>query len=226
MPPPERGGTGQPRQDSPRRRWRQWRRAAQGGTRTLLDRLADGDPDDQILLGDLSTGLGRRAFGVLLFLAIPPSFIPGVAGVISSPIVVLVGVQLLGGLRRPWLPRWLARRGPHRSVLIRFDRWFSPWLARLEKLVRSRLTAVLDHRLAVAFSGLLLVLLGVLLALPIPLTNGLFGALLLLFALALLERDGALMLVAWAAGAISIAVFGVLSGNLAALAARWMDVLV
>jgi hypothetical protein len=62
--------------------------------------------------------------------------------------------------------------------------------------------------------------------LPIPLTNYLFGALLLLFALALLERDGALLLVAWGAGAIAVAVFGVLSGKFAAMAAHGIDVLI
>lgn len=220
-------GAGSDADDASRRsRWRRWRRAAGAGTRALLDQLAEGDPDDLIRLGDLMTGLGRRAFGVLLFLAIPPSLIPGVAGVISTPIVLLVGLQLMAGMRRPWLPRWLAARGPHRSVLIRFDRWFSPLLAKLEKVVKPRMTVLLDHRLAAIVSGVLLVLLGLLLALPIPLTNGMFGGLLLLFALALLERDGAMMAVAWIAGAISVAVFGVLSGNLAAMAARWVDVLI
>lgn len=202
------------------------RRAAGKGTRALLHQLAIGDPEDVIEAGDLMMGLGRRAFGVLLLLAIPTSLIPGVAGVISSPIVILVGVQLIIGLRRPWLPKFLARRGPHRRALVRFDRWFSPWLKRLEKLVRPRLPWLLDHRVAAVVSGVMLVLLGLLLGLPIPLTNGLFAGLLLLFALALLERDGALMAVAWIAGAISIAVFGVLSGNLAMLLARWIDVLI
>ena len=44
--------------------------------------------------------------------------------------------------------------------------------------------AVIDHPAATMFTGLLLVLLGILLALPIPLTNYLFGLLLLAFALA------------------------------------------
>ena len=124
---------------------------------------------------------------------------------------------------RPWLPKFLADRGPHRHALARFDRRISPLLAWLEKLVRPRLPSMLDHRVASMFTGLLLVLLGLLLSLPIPLTNFLFGGLLLLFALALLERDGALMLVGWVAGAIAIAVFGVLSGNLATMGARWLD---
>ena len=121
--------------------------------------------------------------------------------------MILVGVQLLVGLSRLWLPGFIARRGPHRSALITFRTLLSPWLAKLEKLIRPRLHAVLDHKLALSFTGLLLILLGLLLALPIPLTNYVFGVLLLLFALALLERDGALMLVAWIAGGTAIIVF-------------------
>ena len=47
--------------------------------------------------------------------------------------------------------------------------------------------------------------------------------LLLLFALALLERDGALLLAAWIAGAIAVVVFGFLSGNLVESLARLVD---
>src|SRR5690606_40371405 len=63
-------------------------------------------------------------------------------------------------------------------------------------------------------------------SLPIPFTNFVFGGLLLLFAFALLERDGRLMAIAWIAGAAAVAVFGVLSGQLAAMAARWVDLLI
>jgi hypothetical protein len=198
--------------------------AHEAGTRALLDGFAVGDPDDLLCLRDLLAGLDRRAFGMLLFITTLPAFIPiPIGGAISGPLVVLIGAQLLGGMRRPWLPKFLADRGPHRHALARFDRRISPLLAWLEKFVRPRLPVVLDHRVASMFTGLLLILLGLLLSLPIPLTNYLFGGLLLLFALALLERDGALMLVGWIAGAIAIAIFGVLSGNLATMGAHWLD---
>lgn len=199
----------------------------EAGTRALLDAFALGDPDQILRLGDVFAGLGKRSFGMLLFVSTLPAFIPipGVGGAISGPLVVLIGVQLLVGLRKPWLPKFIATRGPHRHLMVKFRDKLSPWLVRLERLVHPRAHALLDHRMASALSGLMLILLGVLLALPIPLTNYLFGALLLLFALALLERDGRLMGVAWIAGAISIAVFGVVSGNLAAAAARWIDLL-
>jgi len=195
----------------------------EAGTRALLDALAEGDPDDILRLGPLLHGLGPRAFGVLLFLAIPPAFFPGVAAFIGSPVIILVGLQLLLARQSAWLPAWLASRGPHRRLLIRFDERMSPWLARLERWVRPRWPGLIGHPLASMFTGLLLVLLGVLLALPIPFTNVVFALLLLLLALALLERDGALMLLAWVAGSAAVLVLGVLSGELAIRAAWWID---
>ena len=199
----------------------------EAGTRALLDVFAAGDPNEQLRMGDVLHGLGDRSFGMLLFVSTIPAFIPipGIGGAVSGPLVILIGLQLLIGLRQPWLPKFLARRGPHRSAMARFRDLLAPWLTRLEKLVKPRLPVLLDHRLADFFTGVLLVLLGLLLSLPIPFTNYLFGVLLLLFAFALLERDGWLMAGAWAAGVIAIAVFGVLSGSLATAAAGWIDML-
>lgn len=193
--------------------------------RTLLQMLASGDPDEVVQLRDAFAGLGRRAFGMLLFVATLPAFIPipGAGGVVSGPLAILIGLQVLVGLRTPWLPAFVARRGPHRHAIARFEAKLSPWLKRLERLVKPRMAGLLDHRLASMLSGLLLIALGVLLALPIPLTNYLFGMLLLLFALALLERDGALMCVAWVAGGSAVLVVGLLSGNLVAMVAGWLD---
>lgn len=200
-------------------------RAPPPSTRAVLDGFAQGDPDDHLRLGDLVSGLSQSVFGVLLFIAVLPAFlpIPGAAGLISGPLVMLVGAQLLVGMRKPWLPKFVARRGPLRSTMCRFRDRLSPWLRRLERLVRPRMPWVLDHPVASAFSGLLLILLGLLLALPIPFTNYLFGVLLLLFVFALLERDGALMLVAWIGGTISIVVFGFISGNLVQMLVTAVD---
>jgi len=201
------------------------KRTNEAGTRALLDRFATGDPAEIIRLDDVLAGLEERAFGMLLFLSIPTAFIPGVAGIVSGPLVILVGVQLVFGRNEPWLPDFLGRRGPHRKAMATFRDRLGPWLARLERVVKPRNQVLLDHPLASAFTGINLILLGLLLSLPIPFTNVLFALLLLLFALALLERDGRLLATAWVASVMAIAVFGVLSGSLASAATRWFDML-
>ena len=194
------------------------------GMRAVIDALCAGDPDERLELHALVRGLGRSTFGVLLLLATLPALIPipGLAGGLSGPLVVLVGLHLLLLQRKPWLPGFIARRGPQRSTLIRFDRRTDRLLRSLEKLVRPRLFALVDHPVATVLSGMQLVLLGILLALPIPFTNYLFAGLLLLYALSLLERDGVLMLIAWTAGTVAIWVFGAVSGNLVAMLWAWI----
>jgi len=199
------------------------RKPREAGTRAILDALLDGDHQQTLSFSDLLAGLGRRAFGMLLFVAALPAFIPiPIGGALSGPLIVLIAAQLLVGLRRPWLPAFIARRGPKRETLARFERIVDPWLGRLEHLVRPRLTVMLDHRVATAFTGLLLILLGLLLSLPIPFTNYLLGALIVLFALALLERDGALMLVAWGLGIATLVGTGALSGELIDALSPWL----
>lgn len=200
----------------------------EAGTRALLDALAeDGTQDEVVDLAQVFGGLGRRSFGMLLFIATLPAFIPvpGLAGAASGPLVMLIGAQLLVGRRTPWLPPAIARRGPRRRTLRGFRDRISPWLARLEKRIRPRNPELLDHRLAASWTGLLLLLLGLLLALPIPFTNYVLGVLLLLFALALLERDGRLMAVAWALGTIALAASALLSSQVAAWMAPLLDLL-
>ena len=192
------------------------------GTRAILDSFAEGDPNELLTLDTLLGGLGRRAFGMLAFICVLPAFIPiPIGGAISGPLLIMIGLQLCIGLREPWLPQFLARRGVHRHALAKFDKRISPVLKWLERLVRPRLAWMLDSRVAGIVTGLLLIVLGFLLSLPIPLTNYLFGGALLAFALALLERDGALMLGAWIVGIVASA----LSWNLALSAAKGLDLL-
>ncbi|MEN5425957.1 exopolysaccharide biosynthesis protein [Stenotrophomonas pennii] len=186
-----------------------------------------GDPAQHMKLGQILQNLQQSAFGVFLFIAILPSFIPipGVGGALSGPLVILIGAQMMCGLRKPWVPGFIARRGPKRGTMHRFLDRIDGALRRLDRLLKPRLPQLLQPVAAHAFSGLLLVLLGVLLSLPIPFTNYLFGFQLLLFSLALLERDGVLMLVNWIAAVVAVVFFGFSSGQLveyvAELFQRW-----
>ncbi|MFC4728162.1 exopolysaccharide biosynthesis protein [Coralloluteibacterium thermophilus] len=190
-------------------------------TRVLLDAVAAGDPDDPITLGWLLDEFSTRAFGVLLLAATLLSFIPLPIGVgaVAGPLVSLVGVQMLMMLPRPWIPRFLARRGIRRGSIRRFRDRMAPWLARIERVTRPRADRMFT-RGTEAFTGLLLIALGILLALPIPLTNYPFGLILLVYCFALIERDGVLLGIAWALGAIEIAACVLLSNEVVQLLQR------
>ena len=68
----------------------------------------------------------------------------------------------------------------------------------------------------------IIIALGVLLALPLPMTNFVFAGTLLLFALALMERDGALMLALWTVSTAGLVATGLLSEELARLIHGWL----
>ena len=200
------------------------RAAPSNGIARLLRAFTQGDPQEVLALDRLLYGLGRSAFGMFLFVSVLPGFvpIPGFAGVVSGPLVALIGLQLIVGLRKPWVPAFIGRRGPRRSTMARFCDRITPAMARLEHLVRPRLRALTRSRLANAYSGVLLICLGLLLALPLPMTNFVFAGTLLLFALALMERDGALMLALWTVSTAGLVATGLLSEELARLIHGWL----
>jgi hypothetical protein len=175
-------------------------------TRGMIDELANGDPDEELSLGDLLDRFSERSFGVFLLFALLPTFIPIPVGVgaVSGGLASLIGLQFLWRLEHPWLPRWVANYKIHRYRIVGFRDRMGKWLGRIERLTKPRYTGMFTHWAAHAFTGLLLVVLGVLLCLPLPLTNYPFGLILLAFSFALIERDGALMLVAWGFGIAEI----------------------
>lgn len=186
------------------------------GIRTLLAMASQGDGEQHLHIQDVLGGLAQGAFGMFLLLAILPAFIPlpGVAGALSGPLVMLIGGQMLVGLRSPWLPAPIARRGPRRRTLHRFVSKLQRPLTWLDSVLKPRLPLTIEPLAARLFTGAQLILLGLLLSLPIPFTNYLFGFQLMLFALALLERDGRLMLLNWLGGVTAIAFFGISSGQM------------
>lgn len=190
-------------------------------TRGLLERIASEHPGT-VPLSRLLDAFSERAFGVFLLVGLLPAFLPlpAGAGAISGPLVMLAGVQIAVQLDHPWLPRWLQRRPVKTATLDRLRVRLARPLAWLERFSHPRWPALIDHALARAFTGSLLVLLGLLLALPIPLTNYPFGLILLVFAVGLIERDGRTMAFAWALGLAELAAVGLLVDDVAMAALR------
>jgi hypothetical protein len=175
----------------------------------VMVRLAETAPGT-VTLDDIVATVGDRSFGALLVvLAVPnmvAGLIPGLSILLGVPLL-LVSLQLLVGLERPWLPRRLARMEVSRSVLRRVIDGVLPLVRRLERALKPRLeflTASWAERLI----GLACLLLSVLVFLPIPFANLLPATGILLFGFSMLERDGLVALTAMGAVWVSAALFG------------------
>jgi len=154
--------------------------------------------DERISVEELLDSLKRRAFGFVLLLLAIPNFIPvplGIGGIMGV-LVIGLGLEMLIGLEHPWIPGFLRRRTMSREGLLRFLDRIAPFSGRLERICKPRLQR-LTRRPFTFVSGAIMLLVGILLALPIPFTNYVFGGMLIAFAFALVERDGVLLAMVW-----------------------------
>jgi hypothetical protein len=189
-----------------------------GLAETLRGALAPGRPVTARLLLE---AFGDRAFGLLLSLLNLPSVIfapPALAGIAAVPTAAL-GLQMLMGRDRPWLPAaWLDRpvaADPLRRVLRRAG----PWLDRLDALGRPRLAGAVGPG-AIRIFGLFALSAALIVLLPVPGTNVLPALALVVMNVALARRDGLLFLAGVALGVAGIAVAAAAAGLLVELV-RW-----
>ena len=208
-------------------------------TRVLLQQLADGSPDDELTLEQLLDSFRHRSYGLFLMLVLIPVFIPIPAGqgALSGLLTTLIGAQMLWQMEHPWVPRFIGRKTFKRVHIINFLKHCDRWLGYIERLCHPRYGYAFDHACAgafsglqrlwwpariVAFTGLLLVILGILLALPILGTNYPFGAIILAYSLGFIERDGILLGLGWILGLIEIVAAVVFSSLLIELTQKFI----
>lgn len=141
--------------------------------------------------------LGRNSITLSLvlftFLSCLPLFsIPGFTTITGIPIV-LIGIQLLTAQDYIWLPRRIRKRCLSSPKLWRAMQRSLPYLRKMERRMAPRLT-VLSTSPMRNFAGLIFVITGTLLALPIPLINFPAGVSMFMLAAGLATRDGFVVL--------------------------------
>jgi len=168
-------------------------------TSELLTTIAERQTSEPLVLEELLRAFNRRAFGVMLLAVVLPAMLPIPLGVgaVVGPLVCVLGLQLILRLRNPWMPQKLRARSFSRQTFARFIARMAPWMRRLEHLSRPRIEILFTGIFGNLTTGVMLLALGLILALPIPLTNYPLGLLVMGFAFALIERDGALLLIVW-----------------------------
>jgi len=139
-------------------------------------------------IGDLVDKAAEAGFGfmigILVLIAIP--FFG-----LSTPFglaIALMGLQMMIGRDRPWLPKRARRRELSMSMLDRVAGLLSRRTRWLVKATRRRWEALIMPRLIGV--GIFVLALGLALPLPIPGSNWVFLLPLFIYAVGLLERDG------------------------------------
>ena len=173
--------------------------------------MAADETRQRISVGDLLEALRDRAIGALIFVFALPNIIPmppGASSILGAPLLFLTAQLTFA--RRPWLPKVIAAGSVDRAHFAATVQRLAPWLGRVERLLRPRMTALARPPFEYLIGGICLFL-SIILFLPIPMGNMPPAIAICLFSLAILERDGLWVLAGLCAAAASIAiVWGVL----------------
>ncbi len=182
----------------------------------LLDLLAAADGESRVVtFGEMLDVAGRRSFGPMLLLAgvivLAPLIgdIPGVPTTVGV-FVFLLALQMLSGREHIWLPHWMLVRSVSRTKLRRAIDWFHPVARFVDHLLKPRLNVLVVGQARYAIA---IVVMATSLLMPamefIPFSANAAGIILVVLGLALVARDGLLILVA----ASLIATAGVIGWN-------------
>jgi len=182
---------------------------------SVLDTAIEDCDENKVTVGDLLDSFGDRSFGPVIMLlgllvTVPPlGGIPGLPIVVGA-VILLFSLQIVFGARHIWMPGFVQSRGLECSKLEDARDRVRPWLRRIDRMITMRLTwatgKIATYCAAIAVSALSLLMIPLEL---VPFAVAAPGVAVVLFGLALVARDGALMLAGFAgtAAAFSIAVF-------------------
>ena len=172
----------------------------------VLRAVVDGARGESISVRDIVEAFGERAFGFVLILFSLPNCVPappGVAGIVGTP-VLLFGLQMMLGHRRPWLPDVVMRRCVSVATFRKLIEIAEPKLKRLETFCKPRLTRLFGPT-GDRLIGLFAVLVAISVLIPFPGTNFPPSIALVLMSIAVMEEDGVLLLGGLAIGLAGLA---------------------
>jgi hypothetical protein len=177
-------------------------------TSEVLRELAYSD-GERVTFGEILAGLRQRAFGFAMLIFSLPSVLPMPPGIptVCGAALAIIALNLIAVRRKLWLPKTITSKSIARSDLRRVVDRALPVLERLERFCRPRLQ-VFTEPVARVLVGVVVLVLGVIMILPIPFIGNMPpAAAAVVIAVGLTERDGVVVLVGifGAAAAIVIA---------------------
>lgn len=172
-----------------------------------IEKLVTNTPSDRVRIADLINAMEGAGFGLTLMVfalgilvPLPPPF----PSFVAIPLLIF-SFQMMIGLKSPRLPKKLAKMTVKRSVLATLVRKSSPYIGKVEKILRPRLIFMIlpvverfVGAMALIFAGFVLI--------PLPLSNFIPGFGVLMIAFGLLGRDGLMIILGILVGFLGVGI--------------------
>lgn len=164
----------------------------------LTSLLEEKKGQELVSFGEISDHLSERGFAILMILfafpmAIPLPYPPGFTTILGLPLLIC-SYQMIIGLSKPVLPKWVASKTIKISHLAFAIEKSAKYFAKAELLLKPRL----DYFSTIAgekIIGILSLLCAIVISLPIWGANALPSAGILIMSLGLLSRDGIVIVI-------------------------------
>lgn len=179
-----------------------------------LVRFARHIDDDAPSVADVIERLGGDGIGILLIVLAVPALVPSPGiplGAIFGAVLALVALQIAVGRGRLALPSFLGRRRLPGGFLRGAARWSARRMRPVENQLTERL-AFLTGPYGTQLAGLAVFVMGIVIMLPIPFGNAPAAFAVIITAMALMMRDGLVLLFAYAVSVLAL------------LAAVWLSI--
>ena len=174
-------------------------------TTQILEDLVNSSTADKVLVGDIINSMEAIGFGLALMIfslgiiiPLPPPF----PSIISLPLVVF-SAQMVIGMNAPKLPNWIAKKEVKRSVLAMMVQKSSPYLRKVERVLKPRLS-IMNHVIAERIVGFFLLAFSSFILIPLPLSNFIPGLGILIISFGLMGKDGLVVILGISVGIMGI----------------------
>lgn len=171
-------------------------------TSVQLSRMLEKAEEPRVSVAWLMAQLGRRSFGLTLFFMAIVAFLPGASSIVGV-LIAWPAVQMVLGHDQAVLPRVVTRRKVSVDSLARIIRYVTPRLAWVERLIRPRWAT--PFQTTKRLTGIVMLLLGLSILSPLPFSHVVPALVIMLLALAYLEEDGVVLLIALLGALASLA---------------------
>ncbi len=167
----------------------------------IIDDVVADAKEGALTLGDVLDDLGDRSYGPLFFILgliilLPIGAVPGVP-IILGVVLIILAIQFVLGLKHPWMPARFRRLSISEKKARDAERRVRPFLRFIDRFVDARILWIVSRPMRVfAASSIILLSLAMVPLEIVPFGVAVPAAAIAAFGLAIVARDGLVMLIA------------------------------